>query len=307
MIDFIKEAGPLRSKNKRLVWFHFAAGFILSFFAMTPLRSYLNNFLGTSMMRSQLESGIDFNFLSEFLLNSKGFLPVMFPLIVITIIVYFCVNLFFSAGTYGLFLNEKDYDSTYFWGTGGSHFWRFFRLAMWSLLLLLVLMGLSFLFNTLGKAIFGDDPERNITYYWMWLRVVLRLILVGFVFMVFDYARIITLSREDSRTYRTFFAGFLFVLRNLHRTVPLALFYALCGVIVFVLYFYISPLIAYTSGFVAFLILFILQQVTMFARMFIKITLFASETRLFKYCNEQRLQKQYADDVELRPVTPPSL
>ncbi len=307
MIEFIKEAGVLMSKNKRLVWFHFAAGLVLSLIAVIPLRSLLNTYLGSSLMRARLESGIDIDFLAEFLLHSEGFVPMIFPLVLTTVILYFAVNLLFSAGTFGLFLQEESYDSAYFWGTGGRYFWRFFRLAMWSLALLAILLGLTFLLNTLGKSIFGDDPERNITYYWMWLRVAARLLIIGFVYMVFDYARIITVYNEEKRTYRTFFAGIYFVLRNFLRTAPLAIFYALCAGLIFVLYFTISPLVAYKTGFFAFLILFLLQQAAMFARMLIKVSLFAGETKLFRFCNERSLQKQYANDLELRPVTPPSL
>ncbi|KAA3610612.1 MAG: hypothetical protein DWQ05_21585 [Calditrichaeota bacterium] len=307
MIDYIKQAGTIRCKNKRLILFYFAASLLLSLIVVMPLRSFMSRFLGSSLMRSRLESGIDVDFLIEFWFHSPGFTAVLVPLLLLVFVSYLCINLVFSAGTIGLFLQDKAYESSFFWGIGGSYFWRFLRITLWSALLFIILMALSVLLGNLRQYFHGDDPLANISFYWRWARIAFRFLCFGYVMMVIDYARIFTVQTDEKRMYRAVLHGMYFVLRNFSRTVPLALFYLICGLLLFAIYYYASPLIAYRTGFLAVLILFLIQQSFIFLRMVLKVSLMASEVLLYKDCSERLMQKKYAKNIELRPVVPPSL
>ncbi|MCA9735273.1 MAG: hypothetical protein H6696_15800 [Deferribacteres bacterium] len=307
MINYIKQAGPLLRKNKRLVFFYFTLSLLLSLIVVEPLRSFLKEYLGSSMMSARLESGLDMDFLTEFLFHSPAFLYVFFPLFFITLIAYMLLNLLFSAGTISLFLQDKGYDSAFFWGNAGRYFWRFFRITLWSLLLLLILFGLSFLLESLRTVWYGKDPYRDIIHTWAVSRIVLRFLILGFVYMVMDYARILTVQQDETRMYRVVFSAIVFVLRNFIRTVPIALIYSLSGLLFLFAYQYISPPILYKAGGVTVLLVFLLQQIVILLRMFLKVSLYASETLLFKDRHAFAIKKKYLKDLSLKPVVPPAL
>jgi energy-coupling factor transporter transmembrane protein EcfT len=99
-------------------------------------------------------------------------------------------------------------------------------------------------------------------------------------YLVLDYARIYTISNDERKMRRALWYGIKFTFRNFFRTFSLTLMLFLIGIIVLVIYNPIADSLHAPSGFIIFT-LFIAQQIYMFIRMTLKLTLYSSQVKLY--------------------------
>jgi hypothetical protein len=187
-----------------------------------------------------------------------------------------------SGGAYTIFLEGETYSAQVFWDNAAKYFWRFFRLGLWSLPVFAIFFSIQFLEPLVVQLIWGKDPYQYITWWGAWVRVGLGYIGILLYLIVFDYARIRTILHDEHKMRKALWNGITFAFKNFFVTLGISLTLFISGIVLLIMYNPVADdLHAPTATII--LMLFILQQLYMYLRMLIRMTLYASQARLYQH------------------------
>jgi hypothetical protein len=231
-------------------------------------------------------------------LESLGFQVV--ALLVVAGMSYLTFNAFLAGGIIetcaagdGRFTMRK------FWSGCGAYFWRFFRL----LLISWVFYGTAFLVYLLARRPINHLADRATAYepvvYQRWAATVMLMLVIAFVNMVFDYARISAVINDSRAMTQAAFQAFRFALRNFFRGFGLYLIIAIIGVTGYLLLAWLRSSINQSSV-IAVFIAFLLGQTAIAVRMWARVACYAAELKLY--------QRLIPTPAQPRPIiAPPAL
>ncbi|MFQ5707623.1 MAG: hypothetical protein ACE5HO_09260 [bacterium] len=280
--------------NKRMVLVFYLANLLFGVILMLPFRAIVTRFVGHSLVGQDLAGRLDMDFLFEFLTYNKNVSSIFFNLVLIFPALYWLVSLFLSGGAFAVFLSGEKYSPGVFWGSTARFAGRFFRLALWSIPVLALLFCLQFVETGVQRLFFGSDPYQNITYWGGWIKVGLRTLSILLFGLVLDYARIHLVLTDERKTRRSLWRGLTFAFGKLTRTFGLAFILFVVGAVVLAIYNPVANSLAAPNALVI-LLLFLVQQLYLFFRMMLRLTLFASELHLYQGLSAA---------VQTAPVTP---
>ena len=266
--------------NKRMVLVFYLANLFFSLMIMLPFRAVLNEFVGHSLMGAKLGGALDMDFLFEFFKHNRAALTSIAGLFFIVPAAYWLFVLFISGGAFAVFASGEKYTPPLFWGHAARYFGRFFRLFLWSLPVFAILFCLQFLVTGIERLVFGSDPYQYITYWGGWIKVGLRVISLLLFGLVFDYARIHTVTTDERRMRISLWEGIKFAFRNILQTFGLAFFLFIAGAIALVIYYPIADVLSAPNTIII-ILLFVLQQLYIFFRTMLRLTLYSSQMHLY--------------------------
>lgn len=149
--------------------------------------------------------------------------------LLVTGVIYSLLHTLLTGGMISVLVaNDRHFRMWDFWAGAGLYFWRFFRLMIISRLLQgLCLVGLILWMRRLGQF---DEVATAYTQFirHKWATVVVVILLLTFLSMVFDYARIRTVSHNATGMIRETWRAFTF---TIHRIFSTSTLYFLVGVI----------------------------------------------------------------------------
>jgi hypothetical protein len=264
-----------------MVLVFYLANLIAGLIIMIPFRSLVSSLVGYSMMGKELAGGLNMDFVLELLIKSSDAFSSATGLILLFPFLYWLCNLFFSGGAYGSLINDMGEGTYTFWGYSARYFARFFRLFLWSIPLFLVLYLSQYIVTGLKLIIWGSDPYQYINYWITSIRFGWVYIAIIIFFLMFDYARIILITNDERRTRRALWQGIRFTFRHPLKTFTLSFLIFLLGQAFFFTYISIAPLFSTANTFIV-LLLLLIQQLYIFARMALRITLYSSQVHLFR-------------------------
>ena len=155
------------------------------------------------------------------------------------------------------------------------------------LISLLFLLGV-FIVNLLLSNLSGLLTENATTEHAGILLFVMRMVIVVFLLaltnMIFDYAKIMIVVNDYYDMIKAVKLTLMFVMMSLFKTVGLYTLYFLTAVIIGCIYLLIASLIDISNGFMV-LLFFILSQVYMVAKIWIRISFFAGQYSFYHYSN----------------------
>ncbi len=267
--------------NPRMVLVFYLANFFFGLILLLPFRAMLSSYLGDSAMGAKLGGPLDMDFVFEFFSNNQGVTAMQTSLLLIVPGLYWLFGLFLSGGALSIFASQDRYTPQQFWGSAATYFGRFVRLALCSIPVLIALFCVQYLELGVQQLVWGEDAYQNITYWDGWTRIGIMALSMIFFGAIFDYARIHAVLNEEKKMRVSLWQGLKFSLKNFLATFGLALLVFLAGALVLAIYNPIANSFSAPSGLIVFM-LFLLQQFYMFARMTLKLTLYASETYLYQ-------------------------
>ena len=216
--------------------------------------------------------------------NFSRFADADFPhgAIASAIVLYLTAWAFFLGGILDRLARQRQITSAGFIAACGVYFWRFARLGLLIIATYWVLFTIihPWLFQDLYSALTHDSTvERDAAIVQFSLYLIFGILLVA-VTLVFDYAKVRVVVEDRRSMLSAVFASTRFVKRRLIATVHLYLLNALGFLMIIFLYSLVAPG-ANTSGFTVWLG-FAISQVYIAARLFAKLTLYASQTSYFQ-------------------------
>jgi hypothetical protein len=199
---------------------------------------------------------------------------------------YLLLNTLLAGGVIGVF-NSADgwFTMRKFWGEAGAYFWRFFRLTLISLIFYGVAVGIYLLLRWPIENAAERASSFESMIYKRWAAMALLAMLFAFINMVFDYAKIRTVThsdRGDSKgMFRETFRASRFAFRNFFSAFGLYLIISLLGLVLFLVFNALRWSVDQSSvGRV--LLAILLGQIVIAARMWTRLVFYSAEMHLYK-------------------------
>ena len=200
-------------------------------------------------------------------------------------VIYLLFGAFLNGGILGAFNSpERKFSFGNFFEDCGKYFIRFFFLMIIAVACYLVLQRFFFpwlnsAFSSLGWV--KNATEEKIPFLFDRLKNLIFVIILFFIGMLFDYAKIITVVEQRRNIIASFFRSLGFILTHIIKTFSLYYILVFIGIIFITLYTYIEPLFT-TNTLRNIGIVFGIQQVYIILKIWLKCTFFSSQMSLYK-------------------------
>lgn len=248
-----------------------------------PFQGTIEKEAGNSMAFTNLLKDFDYTVYKDFMNQSAQALQPYISAAIWMGIFYLIFTIFFEGGILTVLRRKEDkFSLRFFWEASAKYFSRFLRLAIYTIILQLITAGIVFavLSKILSSASETVPSEASLFYIGL-TGVIIYILIFIFLLIVTDYAKVMLVENEEYRPLRTIIRSFGFVFRHFLSTYFLYLLLLIVPVLLFVIYFRAEDAIGMSSGGKIFII-FIIQQLFIWARIFIKIWILGSELNLYK-------------------------
>jgi hypothetical protein len=187
-----------------ILWWIFAVNLILAFLGMYSLA----HSLGGSVLNHSLESsrrlvhGFDISALTELASLPDNPLRGMGSLYVIPSFLFTLFMLFMTGGILVAYYDDLRLDAAGFFEACGRHFWRFVRLMIY---FLIVLIPVAILVSIVGK-VYNDIDDAAVSPYAAPIFMAAAGLFILFLLMSlrlwFDMAQVISMAKDERKMYR---------------------------------------------------------------------------------------------------------
>mgnify|MGYP001042418220 CR=1 FL=1 len=211
-------------------------------------------------------------------------------------ILYLGLTSFLAGGFISMYAKDQRSTFSEFLADGGKYFGKFFRLTLLALLVYYLFFTLFFDWVTSGIPRWTQNaPSEEGPFLYYMIKGGIVLVVLSILAMIFDYARIRIIV--DVRTSSLFasLAGARFAFRNFVRAYGLYLLLSVVGVLLIVLYALLEAQLPQDSYWPLVLV-FLLQQLYMISRMWLKAGFYACQTHLYRSHGKEELLPQPAPE-----------
>jgi hypothetical protein len=272
-------------KRSKLLVYLWVINMAFALMLAVPFFQFVSRGLSRSLMGDAVLQNVNFLWIGDVIYQSmeKGYLlgnGIMIPIILFSIL-----YIFLNGGIMGR-LVENDSESITlktFFSDCGCFFWRFFKLFLLSIPVYAVVLGII---NGITGAILNIFTQNAATAWPAFIaknvKMVVFLLSFSLVNMLFDYAKIGLVVRQETGVLKEWWNSVKFVLSHFWRTWGLYLFIGVLFLIVSLFYLEIERLIPGQSMLLI-LLLFLWHQLYMVAKLWFKLNFFASQIELYRY------------------------
>lgn len=267
--------------------------FLFAGLILLPLRAQFEKLLSHRSIGEEIVNGLGAHFYIEFFNHFKQIISSEMTLLLVGGFIYLASTIFFNGGIYSILLRDEPFSAKEFFGNSGAYFGRFIRLFLISIPFFIAALIIDALLGSWFKWI-GGDSEPTRVLLWIVGKVIL-LVLIGYISMVFDYAKIRTVFQERKDMWKTVFRAFGFTFQNFSKTVGLYLFLTVTALIIFLLYTLPGQLIAASTS-IGIILFFLWQQLYAFCRIGIRMLFASAQIQLYREYTEPYLNAWFAND-----------
>ena len=277
------EGFNLAVKTKKMAAVIFVITLFLALILAIPFGNTVEKDAGNSMAFASLLKDFNYTVYQDFMNKFSNSIKPYISIALWMGIFYLLFTIFFEGGILTILKRKEDkYSLVTFWKGSGAYFSRFFRLAVYSIIIQVVIFLVVYipLVNILNSMWGSVESEATLFYVGL-SGVSIHILLFIFILTATDYAKIMMIENESLKPFKTLLRAFGFVVKHFLSTYFLYLSLLIIPVLLFVIYFKVEVLIGMSTGLGIFLI-FIIQQLLIFCRVFIKIWILGSELTLYR-------------------------
>ncbi len=221
------------------------------------------------------------NFLLDLFFQWKVGLEYLGPLTILGFI-YLLASTFFAGAFVGTYAKSYRLSFQEFLMEGGKYFGKFFRISLISLIVYLFLFDLIFdYWGDWIRQTTARDPSEMTPFTHYMIKNTIVVLIIGFLTMCFDYAKVRMVVDDRFSALFAAWAGVKFVLKNFWSAAGLFFLLSFAAVALMGLYAFLQGTI-HDSGYWSILALFVLQQIYIGIRLWLKAAFYASETQLYQ-------------------------
>jgi hypothetical protein len=247
-----------------------------------PFGSMIENRAGGSMAFTSLLKDFNYTVYKDFMNQYAEAVAPFISIAAWTGILYILFTIFFEGGILAVLIrNERKYSLANFWKASARFFSRFFRLAAYSIIFqAIVLFAIYIPLANILDSVSGSAESEAAFFYIVLTGFIIHLILFIFILIVTDYAKIMMVINKEYKPFKTLLRSFIFAFKHFFSTYFLYLSLLIVPVILFIIYFSLEEIVGISTG-VKIFVIFILQQLLIWCRVFIKIWILGSELFLY--------------------------
>ncbi len=255
----------------RLLWLIYGITLVLGLLVALPFYNTLNVEDQNSLAFLNLLNGFDYTVFSDFMYRSARTISPLMSVGRWLGILYVFLSVFVSGGILLRFSQSNArFDSGLFWQVCTHYVGRFLRLFGVTLLFVLVGAGLWLVIGSLVGTLVSDTfTERGL--FWIGAGFFALFVLTATLLLcIGDFAKVLMFREDEHNAFRAFGQAGRLVLRNIGRTYGLYWLLIIIGTVLFGIYFLLDEAIP-MSGWLTILVMFLIQQTLIFARVSLKI------------------------------------
>lgn len=275
--------------TKKGIFWYYLPNLIFSFFLSLFITIQMNSFIKDSAEWEKLLEDFTPSFFSlieviypDFLFTTKNLLIVFSPLFIITYI-------FLSGGAIKVLSREwRSYDFKYFLVGCYEFLFRFFRLFVASVPFYLIPYFLIkyHIIPHFRRIYVVEEIKLIVTET---LIYIFSLFLFAILNLIFDVTKIRIVSKDSKSILAELFYTIIYIKRNFIPAFSLYILTSFFNVIPLALYILISSFLLFSSSFPSILISFLIYQLILLIRIWIKFVFWASQRELWLYLESKRV------------------
>jgi hypothetical protein len=259
-------------------------GLILAF----SFNSQMTKLLSSRMELYKLLQDFDYTLYTDFTNNYSFIIQPFMQIIIWFSCFYLFFTIFFAGGIFKSFEGSviKSKPQAFFAGCV-KYFFRFLRLGIYTFIF-------QFIIHSIIAAVFGmilqgliETSAEPAIFILIVIWAVLHLLFFVLISLISDYAKIILVKEDSKKVWKALYGSLKFSLRKIHLTFPIYLSLIIIPVILTIIYWVLDGVIGTTSGLTV-LIMFLIQQIYIWLRLFSKVWLLAGE---YEYFNMELITK----------------
>jgi hypothetical protein len=297
------------ANSTRMVLLLFILNLLFSLILAFPLYHSLKGSFGSSLVGEKMAKGYDYLWWEEFRDRSRGlettFTPSIIgkgaildnlqalvgmsllnfpPLLLILVVLYIIVHTFLAGGVLSTFNQERqEFTMKGFFEGAGFLFSRFFYLTVLSWIpFLAVGIFLAAGFESIVSNVARSAISEIKPFYFGLISSAIIFFILLLLQMVFDYARIKIVLEDKREVLKSAIQALIFALRHPFATVSLYALLFLIQAAVTVVYILAKEALP-QSNFLEVLAAFFLQQIFIFAVIWLRCWLYSSQMELYRY------------------------
>jgi len=254
--------------------------------SLDPTMFGFATFLG---VYDQYLNGAGVKWVGDFLYNLVfrfRVLPGSAILMMMLLLLYGLLWNYLAGGFIGIYAKDPSGTITDFLKYGGKYFGRLFRLSLVAVILYALLF--VFVFDNIRLAIASgtaNDASEMTPFIYYVVKNAAVLLLLGVLAMCFDYAKVRIVVEDRASAFGALARGAGFALKHFASTASLYLLLAVIGALLIAVLTLVDRWIPQSSYWTV-LLVFLLQQLYMAGRFWLKATTYAAETDLFQRLSE---------------------
>lgn len=272
--------------NKKFIFLLWGANALSAFVLSIPVYSVLLDSLNRSVLSDKLALNFDYIWFIQFLNIYKSNLAQIPFMLYGMMAIYLLVQTFFLGGLISVFnIPSKNHTVDFFYG-GVKYFVRFTKLMLFSVLFILIAFLINDYLGSLTLSIFEKSENIRAEFVLMSLRYILLIFLIGLCALISDYSKVNIAVKNNYNIFRTVYETVIFLKNNFTKVFLLFLIVAILGAAGAVIYNLVRVTIPETP-FYFLIVSFILQQMLIIFRLFIRMLFYSTEVILFKDLNAE--------------------
>jgi hypothetical protein len=188
-------------RHQRVLWWVFAVNFLLGAMGTAPAHHQLDEVLRHSLAGRSLTNGFDFGMFIELIRVPESNLFSSHGASLHAAILFLLFMLFVIGGILTVYRDDRKLRTGEFFGACGAFFWRFVRLALFSIVPFVVVAFAFWSVNKLSDYV-GDRAVSAQTGFYIFLAGAIVLTLIAlFVRLWFDIAQVRTVVQDERRMW----------------------------------------------------------------------------------------------------------
>ncbi|MEE9234790.1 MAG: hypothetical protein V3U28_05050 [Candidatus Acidoferrales bacterium] len=201
-------------RRQRVLWWIYGVNLLLGLFATVPVASRLGSVLNRSLAAERLVEGFDLTAYIELVAHPSAPLAGGEAGSLFFSLVFFVFMLFVTGGLLEVYRRDQTLSPGEFFQACGSYFWRFVRLLIF-LVIVLIVVGIGAGLVGAGLDRLAEDSPREKLGFWLDVGggLVLLLVLMT-VRLWFDMAQVRAVAEEERKMRRTFLRAFKLTFGN---------------------------------------------------------------------------------------------
>lgn len=255
---------------------------------------FINSFESDSLLFDKLFKNFNFTALVEMLRHFDSALPLIKSSFFVLTLAFILLRIFFTGGIIDSFFKE-DFMHSRFWGSSIKFFSKFLRLTLYffvfyTVIALISFVPLAFVFKALAQQS-ATEPAYITSFI---TAVFVFVFLSSFLFIISDYSKFIIYLTEPRYIFKSILRATKFVFKNLLKTYSLFLLLMIAPLILIAAYLVLNLIIG-DSSIITLIISFLLAQVFIFSRIFIRIWIMSSQYQFYTYFFNKNIEYKKAE------------
>ncbi|MBI4481753.1 MAG: hypothetical protein HY652_02570 [Acidobacteria bacterium] len=265
----------------QLLAFSYLANLLSAAFLFLPVMDSLQQHVVFSQVSDRLLRDMDLLWLEDFVFHLGREAWEQFAgYFLVAALLFALLHLFLVGGTIQAFLAKGPFTWEGFFSGCGRYGYRMFRLGLLSVPIYLTPVLVFLSLSRVQEALLPDSPSEPAAFYTGFARWTLTVLLLLFVNMFLDYAKIHVVRRESQRVTQSMHAALRWLAGHLKPALGLFYLNLLLGLVCLLAYFGLASRLV-VDGAGGILAALVLQQLYMLSRVGVRLLFYSSQLSLF--------------------------